>query len=284
MGRGFLLGATAGRTTLNGEGLQHEDGHSPLIASTNPAAVSYDPAWAFEIAHIVKDGLRRMYGDQPENVFYYLTVYNEPYQQPAQPADLDVEGVLKGLYLFAPATGDGPKANIVASGVAGPWALEAQRLLADDWGVSAAVWSATSWSELRRDALAVDEHNLLNPEAEQRIPYVTSKLAGVPGPLVGVSDYMRAVPDQIAQWVPGDWSSLGTDGFGLSDTRSALRRHFHVDAASITLAVLTQLVKRGEMKQEVLQEAVARYHLKNGVTEVVGHPTPETNDTQSMGV
>ncbi|MEU7693336.1 pyruvate dehydrogenase (acetyl-transferring), homodimeric type [Microbispora sp. SCL1-1] len=284
MGRGFLLGATAGRTTLNGEGLQHEDGHTPLIASTNPAAVAYDPAWAFEIAHIVKDGLRRMYGEHPEDVFYYLTVYNEPYPQPAEPENVDVEGILKGLYLYAPATGEGPKANILVSGVAGPWALEAQRMLAEDWGVAASVWSATSWSELRRDALAVEEHNLLNPDAEQRVPYVTTKLSGVPGPFVGVSDYMRAVPDQIAQWVPGDWTSLGTDGFGLSDTRSALRRHFHVDAASITLAVLTQLVRRGEVKAETLQEAVARYHLKNGVTEVTAQQTPETNDTQSMGV
>ena len=285
MGRGFLLGATAGRTTLNGEGLQHEDGHTPLIASTNPAAVSYDPAWAFEIAHIVRDGLRRMYGEQPEDVFYYLTVYNEPYPQPAEPEDLDVNGVLKGLYRFAKAPDvQGPRANILASGVAGRWALEAQRLLAEEWGVAAEVWSAPSWTELRRDALDCEEHNLLNPESERRVPYVTEVLTGVPGPFVAVSDYMRAVPDQIARWVPGDWASLGTDGFGLSDTRSALRRHFHVDAASITLAVLTELAKRGEVKQEVLREAIARYHLKNGVTEVVAQPTPESNETQSMGV
>ncbi|MFG1699059.1 pyruvate dehydrogenase (acetyl-transferring), homodimeric type [Nonomuraea sp. NPDC049309] len=282
MGRGFLLGATAGRTTLNGEGLQHEDGHSPLLASTNPAAVIYDPSWAFELAHIVKDGLRRMYGDQPEDIFYYLTVYNEPYLQPAQPPGIDVQGLLKGLYKFAdgPQT-EGPKANILASGVAGPWAMEAQRLLAEDWGVSAAVWSATSWSELRREALRCDEHNLLNPDAERRVPYVTQVLSQAQGPFVGVSDYMKAVPDQIAQWVPGDWTSLGTDGFGLSDTRSALRRHFHVDAASITLAVLNSLVKRGELDGEVLREAIARYHLKNGVTEAGG---AESNDTQSMGV
>ncbi|MBB6349462.1 pyruvate dehydrogenase (acetyl-transferring), homodimeric type [Nonomuraea muscovyensis] len=282
MARGFLLGATAGRTTLNGEGLQHEDGHTPLIASTNPAAVSYDPSWAFEIAHIVKEGLRRMYGERPEDVFYYLTVYNEPYQQPPQPADLDVQSLLKGLYKFAdgPAT-QGPKANILSSGVAGPWAVEAQRLLAEDWGVSATLWSATSWTELRREALACEEHNLLNPDAEKRVPFVTQALSQAQGPFVGVSDYMKAVQDQIAQWVPGDWSSLGTDGFGLSDTRSALRRHFHVDAASITLAVLTSLVQRGELDGEVLREAIARYHLKNGVTEAGG---AESNDTQSMGV
>ncbi|MFO7249645.1 MAG: pyruvate dehydrogenase (acetyl-transferring), homodimeric type [Actinomycetes bacterium] len=285
MGRGFLLGATAGRTTLNGEGLQHQDGQSPLLASANPAAVVYDPAWAYEIAYIIKDGLRRMYGEKPEDIFYYLTVYNEPYPQPAEPENLDVEGLLKGLYLYAPAERKGrPRANILASGVAMRWALEAQRMLADEWGVEADVWSATSWSELRRDALAADEHNLLNPEAEQRVPYVTRVLSQASGPFLGVSDYVRAVPDQIARWVPGDWTSLGTDGFGLSDTRPALRRHFHVDAASITLAVLTQLHKRGEIKPETLREAIARYHLKNGVTEVGSQATPESNKTQSMGV
>jgi pyruvate dehydrogenase E1 component len=284
MGRGFLLGATAGRTTLNGEGLQHEDGHSPLLASANPAAVVYDPAWAYEIAHIIKDGLRRMYGEQPEDIFYYLTVYNEPYPQPAEPENVDVEGILKGVYKFAPAEDRGrPRANILASGVAARWALEAQRLLAEEWGVDADVWSATSWSELRRDALAADEHNMLNPEAEPRVPYVTRVLSQASGPFIGVSDYVRAVPDQIAQWVPGDWTSLGTDGFGLSDTRSALRRHFHVDAASITLAVLTRLAKLGEIKPETLREAIARYHLKNGVTEVGAQPNPESNETQSMG-
>nr|WP_229788734.1 pyruvate dehydrogenase (acetyl-transferring), homodimeric type [Thermopolyspora flexuosa] len=285
LGRGFMLGATAGRTTLNGEGLQHEDGQSPLLASANPAAVVYDPAWAYEIAHIIKDGLRRMYGEKPEDIFYYLTVYNEPYPQPAEPENLDVEGLLKGLYLYAPAERKGrPRANILASGVAMRWALEAQRLLAEEWGVEADVWSATSWSELRRDALAADEHNLLNPEAEQRVPYVTKVLSQASGPFLGVSDYLRAVPDQIAPWVPGDWTSLGTDGFGLSDTRPALRRHFHVDAASITLAVLTQLAKRGEVRPETLREAIARYHLKNGVTEVGSMATPESNKTQSMGV
>ena len=285
LGRGFMLGATAGRTTLNGEGLQHEDGQSPLLASANPAAVVYDPAWAYEIAHIIKDGLRRMYGEKPEDIFYYLTVYNEPYPQPAEPENLDVEGLLKGLYLFSPAEGKGrPRANILASGVAMRWALEAQRLLAEEWGVDADVWSATSWSELRRDAIAADEFNMLNPEAEPRVPYVTRVLSQASGPFVGVSDYMRAVPDQIAQWVPGDWTALGTDGFGLSDTRPALRRHFHVDAASITLAVLTRLARQGEVKPETLREAIARYHLKNGVTEVGGQSTPESNQTQSMGV
>ncbi|GAA4143274.1 pyruvate dehydrogenase (acetyl-transferring), homodimeric type [Actinomadura keratinilytica] len=278
MGRGFLLGATAGRTTLTGEGLQHADGHSPLLAASNPACVHYDPAWAFELAHIVRDGLRRMYGSSEqhphgEDVFYYLTVYNEPYQQPAEPADLDVDGLLKGLYRYREAPRDGlgaeaPRAQILASGVGGRWALEAQRLLAEDWGVAADVWSATSWNELAREARSCDEWNLLHPEAEQRVPYVTRTLENAPGPIVAVSDFMRAVPDQIAPWVPGDFLSLGTDGFGFSDTRAAARRFFHVDAASIVLAVLTRLARQGEVKPETLQQAIERYRLNDDVASV----------------
>src|SRR5262245_3831034 len=198
MARGFVIGATAGRTTLTREGLQHADGPSPLLASTNPAAITYDPAYGYEIAHIVRDGLRRMYGESQENVFYYLTVYNEPMVQPAEPENLDVEGLLKGIYLVAPAPGgDGPKAQILASGVAMPWALEAQELLAQDWNVHADVWSVTSWNELRREALAADEFALMNPGQPAPVPYVTQKLQGAIGPVVAVSDYMRAVPDQI---------------------------------------------------------------------------------------
>ncbi|HJY25596.1 MAG TPA: pyruvate dehydrogenase (acetyl-transferring), homodimeric type, partial [Actinomycetes bacterium] len=185
LGRGFLLGATAGRTTLNGEGLQHEDGHSPLLASTNPAVVHYDPAWAFEIAHIVRDGLRRMYGEDAENVFYYLTIYNEPYVQPPEPDDLDVDGVLRGLYLYRPGpTGDGderPTVQVLASGTGMQWALAAQKLLADDWNVRADVWSATSWTELRREGMACDAWNLLNPDETPRVPYVTQRLDGTAG-------------------------------------------------------------------------------------------------------
>ncbi|HYS36480.1 MAG TPA: pyruvate dehydrogenase (acetyl-transferring), homodimeric type, partial [Pseudonocardiaceae bacterium] len=215
MARGFVLGATAGRTTLTGEGLQHSDGHSLLLAATNPAVVSYDPAWSFEIAHIVKDGLRRMYGEQPENIFYYLTIYNEPYVQPAEPEDLDIEGLLRGLYRYAPApAGDGPAARILVSGVTMPDALRAQALLADEWGVRAEVWSATSWSELRREAVEIDRHNMLHPGAEPRVPYVTNVLGASDSPIVAVSDWMRAVPDLIRPWVPGDMVSLGTDGFG----------------------------------------------------------------------
>ncbi|HSK55797.1 MAG TPA: pyruvate dehydrogenase (acetyl-transferring), homodimeric type, partial [Jiangellales bacterium] len=256
--------ATAGRTTLNGEGLQHEDGHSPLLAVTNPAVVHYDPAWGFEIGHIVRDGLRRMFGEDPENVFYYLTVYNEPYPQPAEPEGVDVDGLLKGLYLYRPAESPGedvPRAQVLASGVAMNWALEAQRRLAEEWQVTADVWSATSWTELRREAVATDEWNLMHPQEEPRVPYVTRRLSQADGPVVAVSDYMRAVPDQVAPYVSQDWMSLGTDGFGLSDTRAALRRHFKVDAQSVVIAVLTLLARRGEVSWDVVNEAHAKYRL-----------------------
>ncbi|MDT0443732.1 pyruvate dehydrogenase (acetyl-transferring), homodimeric type [Streptomyces johnsoniae] len=261
LARGFVLGATAGRTTLTGEGTQHADGHSQLLASTNPACVAYDPAFGFEIAHIVRDGLRRMYGEDSEDVFYYLTVYNEPISQPAEPEGVDVEGVLKGLYRYQEGGGDGVPAQILASGVAVPWALEAQRILAEEWQVKADVWSATSWNELRRDAVAAEEHNLLHPEEEQRVPYVTRKLQGVQGPIVAVSDWMRSVPDQIARWVPGTYQSLGGDGFGFADTRGAARRFFHIDAPSIVLAVLTELAKEGKIDRSVLKQAIDRYQL-----------------------
>ncbi|HEY0501219.1 MAG TPA: pyruvate dehydrogenase (acetyl-transferring), homodimeric type [Kutzneria sp.] len=262
MARGFVLGATAGRTTLTGEGLQHADGHSLLLAATNPAVVAYDPAWAFEISHIVKDGLRRMYGDNAENVFYYLTIYNEPVQQPAEPENLDVEGLLRGLYRYQTAPGaTGPRAQILVSGVTMPDAVKAQALLAEEWGVQADVWSATSWAELRRDAVEVDRHNMLHPEAEPRVPYVTQVLSEAAGPVVAVSDYMRAVPDLIRPWVPTDMVSLGTDGFGFSDTRPAARRHFLVDAPSIAVGVLTALARRGELDHAKVVEATRRYRL-----------------------
>src|SRR5882757_3499134 len=250
LARGFVLGATAGRTTLTGEGLQHADGHSQLLASTNPACVAYDPAYSYEIAHIVQDGLRRMYGETAdgrpgEDVFFYLTVYNEPIQHPAEPADVDIEGILKGVHRLEPGRAGSIPAQILASGVAVPWAIEAQRILAEEWNVRADVWSATSWNELRRDAVEVELHNLLHPEEEQRVPYVTRKLSTAEGPFVAVSDWMRSVPDQIARWVPGRYTSLGADGFGFADTRGAARRFFHIDAQSIVLAVLTELARDG---------------------------------------
>ena len=261
LARGFVMGATAGRTTLNGEGLQHEDGHSHLLASTNPAVVSYDPAFAYEVGHIFKDGLRRMYGENSENIYYYITVYNEPYLHPEEPANLDVAGLLKGIYLFRSGERQRKKnAQLLASGVAVNWALKAQELLQKDWGVSADVWSVTSWNELRRDGLTVDRHNMLHPSSK-RSAYITDRLKGASGPVIAVSDYMRSVQDQIAPWVEQEFVSLGTDGFGLSDTRGALRRHFKVDAESIVVTTLAQLAKSGEVKESVVQEALTKYRL-----------------------
>ncbi|MDQ3403116.1 MAG: pyruvate dehydrogenase (acetyl-transferring), homodimeric type [Actinomycetota bacterium] len=277
MARGFILGATAGRTTLTGEGLQHNDGHSLLLAATNPAVISYDAAWSFEIAHIVKDALRRMYGEQAEDIFYYLTVYNDPYQQPAEPENLDVEGLLRGLYRYQEAPeGDGLRAQLLASGVAMPWAIKAQGMLLDEWGVRADVWSATSWAELRREAVEMDRHNLLHPEADPRVPYVTSVLADAPGPVVAVSDWMRAVPDLIRPWVPTDMTTLGTDGFGLSDTRPATRRHFLVDAESITVGTLAALARRGEVERSTVIEAARKYRIDD-----VMAAGPQTSDPGS---
>ena len=269
--RGFVIGATAGRTTLNGEGLQHEDGHSPLLASTNPAVVSYDPAFAFELGHIVKDGLRRMYGENSENVYYYVTVYNEPYVHPAEPENLDVDGLLKGIYLYSPAAKSRKKsAQILASGVGVNWALKAQQLLADDWGVKASVWSVTSWNELRRDGLATDRHNLLNPKDKRRA-YISKKLDGHKGPVIAVSDYMRSVQDQVAPWIDAPFYSLGTDGFGLSDTRGALRRHFKVDAESIAVAVLQQLSNQGDIRASVVTKAMEKYRIDDVLAAEAGN-------------
>jgi pyruvate dehydrogenase E1 component len=264
MTRGFLLGATAGRTTLNGEGLQHQDGHSLLLASTNPACIAYDPAFAFEVGHIVADALRRMYGQSHDgedpDVFYYLTLYNEPIVQPAQPDDVDVEGIVAGMHCYSPASsGDGPRAQLLASGIAMQWALEAQRLLKQDWGVLADVWSVTSWTQLRHEALEADRWNRQHPAEAPHVPYVTRRLTDRPGPVVAVSDWMRAVPDQVAPFVPGTWASVGTDGFGRSDTRAELRRHFGVDAASIAVRVLHQLVAAGDIDVSVLSKANETY-------------------------
>ncbi|MEO9138686.1 MAG: pyruvate dehydrogenase (acetyl-transferring), homodimeric type, partial [Jatrophihabitans sp.] len=281
MGRGFVLGATAGRTTLTGEGMQHADGQSPLLASANPACVAYDPAWAYEIAHIVRAGLTRMYGVgayrsatvSEHDIFYYLTIYNEPVLQPAEPEDLDVDALLKGMYRFSPGpTGTGrPRAQLLASGVAMPWALDAQKRLGDEWGVDADVWSVTSWNELRRDAVECEQSALMDFEsAGDRVPFVTSTLADTTGPVIAVSDYMRAVPDQIARWVPNDYVSLGTDGFGFSDTRGAARRYFHIDAESIVVATLQQLARSGDVKPELARDAFEKYQLSSITAAGVG--------------
>ncbi len=271
LARGFLVGATAGRTTLTGEGLQHADGHSPLLAQTNPAVVHYDPGYAYELSYIVQDGLRRMYGEtedhqQGENVIFYLTVYNEPLVHPKEPDDLDVAGLLKGMYHLADApevAGDGgaPRVNLMASGVALPWIADAARMLAEEWGVAADTWSVTSWNELERDAVAADGWNLVHPSETPRTPFVTERLREVEGPFVAVSDFMRAVPNQIAPWVPGDFHALGADGFGFADTRPAARRFFHIDAQSVVVQALAALAERGEVKREVVQEAFDKYRI-----------------------
>ena len=264
MARGFIMGATAGRTTLTGEGLQHADGHSPLLASTNHAVITYDPAYAYEIAHIMKAGLERMYGgSHPDpNVMYYLTIYNEPMVQPEEPANLDVDGLLRGLYLLKPAASQtGPRASILASGVGVPWALEAQELLSADWGVNADVWSVTSWNELRKDGVAAERHNFLHPDQPAQVPYVTQKLQGAPGPFVAVSDFTHAVQDQIREFVPGTYLTLGADGFGFSDTRAAARRHFAIDGPSVVVRVLQQLAKEGLVPAGSHQAAIEKYRL-----------------------
>jgi pyruvate dehydrogenase E1 component len=275
LARGFLIGATAGRTTLTGEGLQHADGHSPLLAASNPAVVHYDPAWAYEVAHIMQDGVRRMYtvsDDHPqgEDVIFYLTVYNEPVAHPKEPEGLDVAALLKGIYHFGDAPevsgadssgGEAPRAQLLASGVGFPWIQKAQKLLAEDWGVAADLWSVTSWNELARDAVEAEKWTLNHPDQDPKVPFITSTLEDAAGPIVAVSDYMRAVPLQIAHWVPGDYHVLGTDGFGFADTRPAARRFFQVDAESVVVATLRALAERGEVKPEVAAEAFAKYRI-----------------------
>ncbi|MBW9094704.1 pyruvate dehydrogenase (acetyl-transferring), homodimeric type [Microbacterium jejuense] len=278
MARGFVVGATAGRTTLTGEGLQHADGHSPLLASTNPATVAYDPAYGYEIAHIVRAGLDRMYGgNHPDpNVMYYLTVYNEPLVQPAEPADVDVDGIVRGIHRISVAEGEGPRAQIFASGVGVPWALEAQQLLRDDWGVQADVWSVTSWSELRRDGLAADEHNFLFPGEEPRTAYLTEKLKDAAGPVVAVSDYMHAVQDQIRPWVPNRYATLGADGFGFSDTRAAARRFFKIDGPSVVVRTLQALAEEGAVDRGLAAQAIEKYRLHDVTAGTSGNAGGES--------
>jgi pyruvate dehydrogenase E1 component len=257
-GRGFLLGATAGRTTLMGEGLQHQDGHSPLLASSVPNVLIYDPAWAYEVAVIVRDGLRRMW-EEGEDVFYYLTLYNEQYVQPKMPRGV-LDGILKGLYRFKKSSAKGTKVQLVASGPMVRLALDAADRLNGDFGVSADVWSATSFQQLRNDALEVERWNRLHPDQTPRVPYVSEALEASGengGPIVAVTDYVKAVPDQIARWAPEPYVSLGTDGFGRSDTREDLRRHFEVDTPHIVAAALHALARTGEVKPERAKDAIA---------------------------
>jgi pyruvate dehydrogenase E1 component len=265
--RGFLLGATAGRTTLLGEGLQHLDGHSHVLASTVPVCEAYDPAFAYETATIIEHGLNRMYGpdspDDERDVFYYLTLYNENYPMPAKPEGAD-EGIIAGLYRWAAAP-EGPshRATILFSGPAWKAAVDAQRELAERWDVAAELWSATSYKKLREEALSVERWNRLHPTEPPQNPLVTRLLAEAGGPVVAVTDYMKIVPDQISRWVPPGvrFVALGTDGFGRSDTREHLRRFFETDAAHITVAALAALAADDEVKAETVADAIGHYEI-----------------------
>ena len=255
--KGFLLGATAGRTTLNGEGLQHQDGHSHLLASTVPTLLTFDPAYAYEIAVIIKDGLRRLYAEG-EEYFYYLTLYNESYPMPAMPQGAE-EGILKGLYKLKPGDkGKKFKAHIFGSGPILREALRAQEILAEQFDVAADVWSATSYKLLRGDALRTRRWNMLHPTAAPKKSYLESVLQDEQGPFVAVSDYMKMVPDQIAPWIPGGLVSLGTDGFGRSDTRPNLRRFFEVDAELTVIATLYALYQKGSWPAQAVEDAIKK--------------------------
>jgi pyruvate dehydrogenase E1 component len=260
--RGFLLGATAGRTTLNGEGLQHEDGHSLVLASTVPNLAAYDPGLAFELATILREGIRRMYEEAREDVFYYITLYNDNYPMLPMPAGEGVtEGILRGLYKLrpSPVPVKGARVHLFGSGPILNHTLRAQELLAEKFGVAADVWSATSYKELRRDCLEAERWNLLHPLEQPRKSYLETILAREEGVFLAASDFMRAVPEMIARWVPGGLYPLGTDGFGRSETRAALRRHFEVDAECIALAALSQLARRGQIKPGVVQQALQQF-------------------------
>jgi pyruvate dehydrogenase E1 component len=253
-GKGFLCGGTAGRTTLAGEGLQHQDGHSMVLASTVPTCAAYDPAFAYEIAIIVQDGIRRMYQLQ-EDRFYYLTLYNENYPMPAMPQDLNPEGVLKGIYRFQAAAEGKAVVQLFGSGPILNEAVRAQQILAEKYGVAADVWSVTSYNELRRDALAAERWNRLHPDQTARVPYIVEAIQGAEGPIVAATDYMKVVADQVAPWLPGRMETLGTDGFGRSDNREYLRRHFEVNAESIATAALSRLARDGRFDMEKAKAA-----------------------------
>jgi pyruvate dehydrogenase E1 component len=251
--RGFLLGGTAGRTTLAGEGLQHQDGNSHTLALTVPTCRAYDPAYAFELATIIKDGIKRMYGDE-EAVFYYLTVMNEQYEMPAMPAGAE-EGIIKGLYKFRDATTKGKAAaQLIGSGAILNEVVKAQALL-EQYGVAADVWSATSYNELYRDAHRVDRWNLLHPTEKPQVPHVTSSLSGTNGVVVAASDYLRSQPDMISRWIGRPMTTLGTDGFGRSEDRQSLRQHFEVNARYVAAATLSTLLREKQVEAKVVKQA-----------------------------
>jgi pyruvate dehydrogenase E1 component len=259
--RGFLLGGTSGRTTLNGEGLQHEDGHSHVLFSVVPNCRAYDPTFAYEVATIIQDGLRAMAVDQ-EDVFYYITLLNENYSHPAMP-DGAREGILRGMYLLSqgPKRARTPRVQLLGSGSILREVIAAAELLEKDWSVVADVWSAPSFTELRRDGLGVERWNMLHPLETPRRAYVTECLEGHRGPVIASTDYIRAFADQIRQWVPGPYRVLGTDGYGRSDYRAALRRFFEVDRHYVAVGALRSLAELGEVPPEKVQEAIDRYQI-----------------------
>ena len=265
--RGFLMGATAGRTTLMGEGLQHQDGHSQVLAATVPACEAYDPAYAYELGTIIQDGMRRMYATGPdgedlgEDVFYYLTIYNENYEMPVRPDHVTDEDILSGLYRFDEGPKKSQSAAILFSGPTQGAAREAQAELAEHYDVGAELWSATSYKKIRENALSIERANRLRSEGAPEMPDVTLKLANVAGPIIAVTDYMKTVPDQISRWVPGRYVPLGTDGFGRSDTREALRSFFEIDTANIVVATLSALADEGRIDRSAVQDAITRYGL-----------------------
>ncbi|MHC9684718.1 pyruvate dehydrogenase (acetyl-transferring), homodimeric type [Corynebacterium diphtheriae] len=262
MARGFILGATAGRTTLTGEGLQHMDGHSQILASTNPAVVSYDPAFSYEIAHLLREGIDRMYGPgRGEDVMYYLTIYNEPISQPAEPEDLDVEGLHKGVYLYEKADGGEHEVSLLASGIGMQQALRAKEILRDEFSIGANIFSVTSWVELAREGHAKEREALRNPGIEQEEAFATTQLKKGSGPYIAVSDFATDLQEQIRRFVPGDYTTLGADGFGFSDTRPAARRFFNIDAESVVVAALNGLVKQGKIDRSVAADAAQRFNL-----------------------
>ncbi|MEQ8764210.1 MAG: pyruvate dehydrogenase (acetyl-transferring), homodimeric type, partial [Planctomycetota bacterium] len=255
--RGFLLGATAGRTTLNGEGLQHQDGHSPILAATVPNLCVYDPAFAYETAVIIQDGLQRMYRDQ-EAIFYYITLYNEAYPMPEMPVGVE-EGIRRGLYRFKSKEVDGAKARVQLFG-SGPIlreVLRAQEILGERFGVASDVWSVPSYKELRRDALDAERWNRLHPKEEQRSCHLWDSLKNVEGPFIASTDHMRLVAEQITRWVPGRFVPLGADGFGRSETRESLRRFFEIDGECVTIAALEALADDGVLDHGVVAKAIA---------------------------
>ena len=255
--RGFLLGGTAGRTTLAGEGLQHQDGHSHLVAGTIPNCVSYDPAFAYELVVILQDGMRRMY-EQKDNIFYYVTVMNENYHQPAMPKGAE-EGILKGIYPFSKGGRKKARVQLMGSGTILREVIAAAELLENDWDVSADVWSVTSFNELRREGIDTERWNMLHPGKKKRVPYITRQLEKTGGPIVAATDYMRAYADQVRNYIDRTYVVLGTDGYGRSDMRAALRRHFEVNRYYVVVAALTALAEDGDIEAKVVTRAIKQY-------------------------